>query len=86
MSDNKGNQSGFNDFSGADAGGADVGAHDTAREDNFYALQIGHDFTQGLTDDLRTSAAFAFDHPATFVFIAGLCSFSADCANFSHRM
>ena len=67
----------FYDFSSPDAGCADICSFDSASQDNFDPLEVGHDFAQGFTDDFRTGAAFALDHTASAVLVSGRGAFIA---------
>ena len=74
----------FDDLAGFDAAGADVGALGGAFDDDLDLLQVGHDFTQGLADDLGTGAAFTLDHTASFILVARGRTFIANFANLRH--
>jgi hypothetical protein len=72
------------DFPGLEAFGADVDPFGYAFDEGFDFLQIGMEEPQGFADDLGTGAAFAFDHTASFIFIAREGAFSADFTRFWH--
>jgi hypothetical protein len=76
----------FDDLAGLDAAGADIGALGSALKDDLDLLQIRHDFTQGLADDLGTGAAFTLDHTASFILVARGRTFIANFANLRHMM
>ena len=68
----------FNRSAGTNAGRADFGSLNGFVEDDFDALKIGKKLTQRFGDDLRTGAAFSTDHTASFIFVSGNGTFTAD--------
>jgi len=58
----------LNDLTGLDTAGADQSPLNSLVDDDFDALQVGHNTTEGLADYFRTGTAFFLFHTASSVF------------------